>query len=297
MRPLTGNARGIALMVCAILLFSVMDLLAKAMSQHIPTVMAVWARYAGQTVVVTAIILPRLKTVLQTRYPGFQFLRSMFLLGATSSFFLALAHLGLAEAAAIMNLNPVLITLGAGLFLGEKLGIRRLAGIAVALVGALIIIRPGSAVFSPYALLPLVAAVCYSSYALVTRHVGRAEDAWTSLFYTAILGAVVLSAVVPFSWVTPDWQATLMMLAIGVFGGASQLLLIKALMQAEASLLAPFAYLSLLFASIWGFLFFGEVPDAATGLGALVIVGAGLYVWHRETRKDRKDGLPPQPRP
>jgi drug/metabolite transporter (DMT)-like permease len=291
---MTPTARGILLMVLAVLAFSLMDLIAKAMTQRIGVVPAVWARYAGQTAVVTVLVAPRLGAVLKTRYPGLQALRSLFLLGATCSFFLALLHLGLAEASAIMMLNPVLITLGAGLFLGEKIGVRRITGIAIAVTGALIVIRPGSAVFSVYALLPLLAAAFYSAYALTTRFVGRNEDAWTSLFYTALLGALVLTCIVPFFWVPPDGPAIALMLAIGVLGGIAQLLLIKSLIEAEASLLAPFAYLGIFFATAWGYLFFGDVPDAPTLVGALVIVAAGLYVWHRESHKDPADAPKPQ---
>ena len=279
---MTNETKGIALMIAAIFLFSCMDVMAKALSLRVDTVQAIWARYAGQTIIVAAIIAPRARTLLRAKYPKLQFLRSIFLLAATTCFFNALARLGLTEATAIMNLNPVLITLGAGLILGEKLGLRRIAGITLALIGALIIIRPGGDVFTPAALLPLFASLFYSAYALTTRFVGRDEDAWTSLFYTAIVGAIALSVIVPWHWTPPDGPALTMMVAIGFFGGASQLMLIRALILAEASLVAPFAYCGLIFATVWGFLLFDEVPDAPTLIGAIVIVGAGLYVWRRE---------------
>ncbi len=152
----------------------------------------------------TLFLLPRLGTVVRTRRPGLHFLRSLFLLMATTAFFFAISRMGLAEATAIIDVNPVLITLGAALFLGEKFGPRRALGIGAALIGALIIIRPGSAVFSPTALLPLIAAVCFASFAITTRFLGRNENIWTSLFYTALLGAIVLSVLVIPVWVRPD---------------------------------------------------------------------------------------------
>jgi drug/metabolite transporter (DMT)-like permease len=281
---LGDNARGILFMIGAIFLFTVMDSMAKAVSHRTDTVMALWARYAGQTAVVFLLVLPRLRTVLRTNYPGLQFLRSIFLLAATTCFFFGITLIGLAPATAILDLHPVLITLGAALILGERFGPRRAAGVAVSLIGALIIIRPGSAVFSPYAIFPLVAAIFFSGYALATRFVGRDEDAWTSLLYTALVGAVILSAVVPFFWVPPDPLSTALMLAMGFVGAAGQLCMIRALMSAEASLVAPFSYTGLIFALIWGMLFFGEFPDGPTYVGAALIVGAGLYVWYRESR-------------
>ena len=281
---LGGNAQGIVLMIATVFFFTMMDTAAKEIAHRTDTVMAIWARYAGQTVVVSLLVLPRLGTVLRTRYPGLQLLRSVFLLAATSCFFFGFVQIGLANATAIMSVNPVLITLGAAAFLGERFGPRRAFGVGAALVGALIIIRPGSGLFSTAALLPLGAAVMYSGYALTTRFVGRDEDAWTSLLYTAAFGALVLSLIVPFFWVRPDPVTAVLMLLLGCIGALGHYLLIRALMAAEASTIAPFSYFGLLFATLWGMAVFGEYPDLATYAGALVIVGAGIYVWHRETR-------------
>ena len=284
---LGGTAQGIVLMICTMFLFGVMDVMAKEVAHRTDTVMAIWARYAGQTVAVFLIVLPRLKSVLKTGYPGLQLLRSVFLLIATTCFFFGFVAIGLANAAAIMSVNPVLITLGAALILGERFGPRRAFGVLAALIGALIIIRPGSAVFSPAAILPFGAALAYSGYALTTRFVGRDEDAWTSLLYTAAFGAVILSLIVPFFWVRPDPVAGFLMIILGSVGALGHFCLIRALMAAEASAIAPFSYAGLLFAIFWGVAIFGEYPDLFTYLGALVIVGAGIYVWHRETRVAR----------
>lgn len=287
MKNLSPTTSGILLYMAAILTMSVMDLMAKRLSADLPVLQVVWARYTGQTVIVTLMLLPRLGSVLRTRYPGLQFLRSLVLLLATSSFFFGISRLGLAEATAIMDVNPVLITLGAAFFLGERFGPRRTLAIIAALIGALIVIRPGSAVFSPWALMPLAAAFFYAAFAIVTRFVGRDESIWTSLFYTALLGSVVLSIAVVPVWVTPSGTALLLMLVIGAVAAIGQFLLIKALMLAEASAVAPFSYVGLIFATLWGALFFGELPDLATWIGGAIIVTAGLYVWHRETHDQR----------
>ncbi len=284
---LGANAQGILLMIAAVFFFSAMDVIAKAIAHRTDTVMAIWARYAGQTAVVFVLVLPRVRRVLRTRYPWLQLMRSVFLLGATTCFFFGFVAIGLANAAAIMSVNPVLITLGAALFLGERFGLRRAVGVGAALAGALIVIRPGGQVFSAAALLPFGAAVLYSGYALTTRFVGRDEDAWTSLLYTAAFGAVAVSPVVPFFWVPPDAPTVAMMLGIGAIGALGHFCLIRALMAAEAGTIAPFSYVGLLFATFWGMAVFAEFPGRTTYLGALVIVGAGLYVWHRETRAAR----------
>ena len=283
MNKLSPNATAILLMIGAIFCFSVMDATAKALAPRIGTIPAVWARYAGQVLVVLILVAPRLKTVARTNYPLLQLARSVFLMFGTVFFFFSVANIGLTEATAIMNINPVIITLGAAVFLGEKIGLRRAMGIGAALIGALIIIRPGSDVFSPFAVLPLIAAFAYSAYNITTRFVGRNEDPWTSLLYTALFGAVIMTIAVPFFWQPLDLTSALLMVVIAGFGTLSQLLLIRALSIGEASMLAPFAYTGLIFATVWGVVFFDEYPDGMTILGAAVIVAAGVYVWYRET--------------
>jgi len=129
----------------------------------------------------------------------------------------------------------------------------------------------------------LAAALCYSAYALLTRRVGPDEDVWTSLFYTALVGTFLLSLAVPYAWVTPDGTAIALMALAALFGTIGQLFIIRSFSTGEAAMLAPYSYTGLIFAALWGALLFGEWPDIWTIAGALVIAGAGLYVWHRET--------------
>lgn len=276
--------RAILMMVLAILFFSLMDASVKALAPRVGVTTALWARYAGQMLLVLVLVAPRLRSVIRTNYPFTQFLRSVLMMCATGFFFTGISLIPLSEAAALMSINPVLVTLGAALFLGEALGPRRIAGVAVALAGALIIIRPGGDVFSVYSLLPLGAALSYTGYALLTRRIGPGEDVWTSLFYTGLVGTVILSLIVPSQWhEAPDAISVALICGIAGFGTVGQLCLIRAFSQGEAAMLAPYSYVGLIFSAFWGALLFSEFPDLWTIFGALVIVGAGLYVWHRET--------------
>ena len=275
-------------MIVAILLFTAMDAAAKGLIQRYPAPQVIWARFAGQFVIVMLVLNIRTGPLLRTRFPGLHIARSAFQFGATGLFFLSLAHIGLAEATALTDINPVLITLGAALFLGEKLGPRRLAGVAAALIGALIIIRPGAGVFSPWALLPLGAAICYTGNALITRHIGAQESAWTSMLYASLFGTLAASLALPFVWM-PILAADLAIFGlVGLLGTGAQLCIIRSFSMTEASIVAPFAYLGIVFATVWGALLYDQWPDRWTVIGALVIVTAGLYVWHRETRAARK---------
>ena len=272
----------ILLMIGAVFCFASMDATAKYLMKEIGPAQTIWARYTVQAVIVTVLILPKINVYGRTNYPKLQFLRSVALMMATTLFFFAFSRLGLAEASAIFNISPVLITLGAFLFLREQIGPRRLIGIIVSLLGALIIIRPGTGVFSIYALLPLGAAIFYSTYSLATRFVGTDESPWTSLFYSAIFGAICYSIYIAFYWNPMSNNAILLTIIIGLFGTAGHICLIRALTLGEASLVAPFIYTNLLFTTPWGFVLFGNLPDFWTIVGALIIVAAGIYVWARD---------------
>lgn len=271
-------------MLAAIFLFSTMDATAKMLMGRFDVLQVVWARYAGQMFIVAVLLLPRLPSLIRTKHLGLQLLRSAFLFAATYCFFTSLSFMEIASATAVMNIHPVLLTLGAALILRERLGPRRIIGIALALTGALIIIRPGADVMTWSSLLPLAAGFCYASYALTTRFLGRDEPILTSFLYTALIGTLAATCLVVPQWqpVAPtDWG---IFLVFGIIGAAGQFLLIRSLTIAEAGAVAPFGYSGVVFSSIWGLTLFSEVPDTATIVGALVIVGAGVYVWHREKR-------------
>lgn len=272
------------MMISAIFFFSLMDVAFKSLAPRLGVPMAVWARYTGQMICVLILVAPRLARVARTGYPVLQFTRSVLLLCATCFFVFGLTRVPLPMAAALMAINPVFISLGAALFLGEKLGPRRIAAIAIALCGAIVIIRPGGASFSLDAIFPLCAALSYSGYALLTRLTGAQEDVWTSLLYATLFGTALLTLGLPAYWVTPDLQEVSLLLPLVLFGTIGHLLLIRAFSEGEASMLAPFSYTGLVFAGLWGAAIFGEWPDGWTLLGALVITASGLYVWHRETR-------------
>ena len=282
-------------MLAAIFLFSLMDAVAKELAANYHPMQVVWARYTSQTVFAFVLLAPRLLVLLRTRHPGLQIVRSAFLFGATISFFTALSFLEIATATAIFEVAPLFISIAAFFVLREHVGPRRWIGVTIGLVGALIIIRPGSAVFTLPALLPMVAAACFAGYAISTRFLGRNESPWTSFLYTALFGTVVSIAIVPFVWTTPLLFHGLLMGAMGAIGGIGHICLIRAFTVTEASFLAPFSYVGLALNALWGFLFFAEVPDAATIAGAVVIVAAGVYVWYRETFSTRRS-QPADPR-
>jgi drug/metabolite transporter (DMT)-like permease len=196
-------------------------------------------------------------------------------------FFLGIIYLPLADATALIQLGPVMVTLGAVFVLGETIGHRRIVAIAVAFIGAMLIIRPGSSVMSPASAFPMLGAIGFTVYALATRFV-RSDGPWTALFLQGVFGTMFSSLLVPFFWqpiALPDAPAVAALVGFGILG---HLLMIRAFAAAPAGDIAPYGYAGLLFAVIFGLVLFGETPDGVTLLGAVVIVTAGIYVWYRE---------------
>ena len=279
--------KGIWLFCAAILLFSTMDIVAKDLMERHGSMQVVWARYASQFFWTVLVLSPRLLTLVKTNHLGLQLIRSACLFGGTFFFFTSIKFLALAEATAIFNISPLVITILSVVILKEVVGIRRWLGVLTGLAGALIIIQPGADLFTPASFLPVCAAICFAGYAISTRFLGSDEPHATSFFYTTLIGTIAASLFIPFVWETPNTRDMFAMSTFGIIGACGHILLIIALGYAQASVLAPFTYLGVLFGAFWGFVFFAEVPGLATWIGAIVIIGAGLYVWQREKSAKR----------
>jgi drug/metabolite transporter (DMT)-like permease len=293
--PAANPMLAIALMVGAGFIFSGMDALAKGLTQTYPVQQVIWARYSIHLVIVLAYLLAierrPLGGLLHSRRPMLQLGRSLAVVLSSAFFTLAIKFIPLADATAINFVTPLLVTALSVPLLREKVGIRRWTAVGIGFLSVLIIIRPGPGMAHWAVVLPLGSAVAFALYQIMTRQLA-AIDSWpTTLFYSAIVGVGLTSLVVPFGWVAPDWQGWLGFAGLGVLGGASHLLLIRAFTLATASTLAPFTYVQLIWAILWGVLLFANVPDLWTVLGALVIAGSGLYVLFRENHLRRAGRL------
>lgn len=276
--------RGILLMIAAIGTFVLMDTTAKYLSRWYPVPLIVWARYASNLLVLLAFLaasgqLGRLRSARL----GLQLARGLLLALATLLFFTSLSVLPLADANAIAFVMPLFVAALAVPMLGERLELARLVAILVGLAGALVIVRPGSELFTPYALLPLGMAVCNALYQILTRKLAGIEHPLTSLIWGALVGAVLLSALAPFVWVRPQALSHgALILVIGVLASIGHFLLIRAYEYASASLLAPYTYSALIWAMLMGWLVFGDFPDGVSLAGMAIIVLSGLYLAARQ---------------
>jgi drug/metabolite transporter (DMT)-like permease len=281
---LSEARQGIAWMLLSILVAAGMDAIAKYLSQFYPVLQIVWARYTFQAVVVVLALGPRLPILVRTQRLGTQLVRSALLLGATVTFVFGLQNMPLTEASTILFLAPLIVTALSVPLLRERVGPRRWAAVLAGFAGALIIIRPGGDVVNLWAVFPLATAFLYALYMVTTRQLSRTDSTLTTLVYTASVGALAMSVVVPFVWVPLDAQGWLLMVLLGVMGGANHFALIQAFRSASPVVVSPFEYSRLIWATLFGYALFGNLPDGWTVLGATVIVAAGLYIYRREAR-------------
>ena len=279
--------RGILLMVAAMSFFVLMDATANYLSQWYPVPGIVWARYCINLAMLLAWLAARGELQrIRTARPGIQLARGFLLASATTLYFTSLRVLPLADAAAIAFVLPLFVAALAVPMLGERLDGSRTIAIFVGLAGALVIVRPGTDLFTPYALLPIAMALCNALYQVLTRKIAGQEHPLTSLIWGAIVGAVLLSAAAPVYWVTPQvaWHWVLLGV-IGLLASVGHYLLIRAYDYASATLLAPYTYTAIVWAILLGFFLFGSLPDgwSVAGMGVFVISGMFLATRQRLT--------------
>jgi drug/metabolite transporter (DMT)-like permease len=284
----TRILRGILLITLACGFFVVMNTGAKTLSAHLPVVEIIWARSLVHLVFVFALFAPTSGgwRLFATRRPAVQVTRSLLLLASTSFFFTALSRVPLADATSISFTAPFVVAALAGRLLHERVGTGQWLTIAVGFLGALVIIRPGFGHTSPYALLVFGSAACYSLYQILTRYVAGVDRPETSVTYSALVGTVLLSAVVPFYWRAPVTVShALVLVSLGLLGGLGHYCVARALLWGPASILSPFHYTQLILAALAGYIVFGDVPSVWTWVGAAIIIGSGLHIVWRETSR------------
>ncbi|MBS1188634.1 MAG: hypothetical protein H6R10_426 [Rhodocyclaceae bacterium] len=276
-RPL----QGVFLAVNALFFFAALDAAAKYLTQTFSIPMLVWARYSVHCLLMVVFLAPRLgRRLVATRRPGRQLARAFLLLCCTSLGFGALSRMPLAETTATAFTTPLIVALLAGPWLHERLSPGQWLAVMAGFGGVLLIARPGGAVTVDGVTLALAAAACNAAYQILTRQLAPTENSIAMLFYTALVGSVVMTLLLPWYWAGPWPSATeaLLICALGVLGGSGHFLLIRAFRHAPASILSPCMYLQLVWAIILGAAVFAHWPDAFALLGGIVIVASGLYL-------------------
>jgi drug/metabolite transporter (DMT)-like permease len=284
----------------AVAVFSVLDSLSKYLTRFYPINLVVWARFTFHLLFVIVALGPRYGLALvRTARLGTQIMRGLLLATASGFFVSSLKYLPLAETSAISFLAPLLVTAMSVLFLKEKVEPARWIAVLCGFIGVLAIIRPGSSVFTWAVLLPMGCAVAYAAYQILTRRLAGLESPYTSIFYAGLVGSLLLSAMLPYSWVAPQSNLHIALLVInGMLGGFGHLILIKAFEHAPASRLAPFSYSQLIWVTVIGYVAFGDFPDAWSLVGIAILMASGIYTATHQRNSDRllngeQSNLPP----
>ncbi len=283
-RPQGGIITGILLMVAGVSLIPVSDAVTKSLTETYPVMQVIWLRYVAQSFIVAALLSALGRwSLARTSRPGLQALRGLFTLVSTIFFVSALTFLPLVQAIAITFANPLFVVAFSAPLLGERVGLHHWSAVCIGFVGILVIMRPDFD--TEWAtLLPLCSAVFGSLFQITTRALSATDHALTTFLYFNLFGVVLMSPVLVFAWVDPTLVDWLWFALAGLISGAASYLVIKAFDHADASVLAPFFYTQILAATVTGYLVFGDLPDSWTVAGLVIVVGAGLYVVHRERR-------------
>ena len=214
----------------------------------------------------------------KTNNPRLQITRSVLSIIESGCFVLSFRYLSLADAHSIASLTPVIVVALSAIILREKVNLKTWIAIFIGFIGVLIIMRPGLSIFDPKSMIPLAAAFFLSLYQIVTRKVSEYDSSETSLFYTSVVGIILMSFLVPFYWQPMQSFSYLLFLGVGIFFSLGIYFQIIALSFAKASVVQPFHYSLILWAIILGYIFYNDLPDLPTVIGAIIITLSGIYV-------------------
>ena len=276
--------KAITFNLLAWVMLPIMDGFAKYLSSDLPVLQITWARYFFTVAFTFPIMFFFYRNQLKwSDKPKLQIIRGLILLIANICFFYSISVISLAKALTLAFVAPLIVTAFSPMFLGEKVGFRRWSAVVIGFVGSLVVIRPGFVEINLASLAALGTGIMYGFYLIITRKLSTSDNPLLTLLLTGIVGAVIITCVMPFVWVKPTLNQWSMMAAIGIFACIGHLFLILSLKYADASKLAPFSYFEIITNIIIGYYFFSDFPDNWTFLGLFIIVLSGIYISRRES--------------
>ena len=273
-------------MLGGMFVFSAVDAQAKYLTDHLPSLQIVWARQIGLVLGVLILIAWHGRRILRTAFPVLQIGRGVAAALSATLFIIGLNFVALADAVSVTFVAPLVVTMLAAMLLGERVGLHRWTATVIGFLGTLIVIRPGFAAFHPGLLLPLMAAVLFAVRQVISRHIGSRDRTETTLAYTALTAFLMLSVVQPFIW-QPVGSLKLIMIitSMSLMAALGEFLVIRALEVGQAVFVSPLHYTIIIWASLYGYVIFGQFPDMWTWAGSFVIMASGLYIFHRERKR------------
>jgi drug/metabolite transporter (DMT)-like permease len=277
----TSIKAGILWMLATTLLFVCQDSTSRVLLASYPVSEVAFARFFVHTILATGFVAWRGPRLLLSRRPLLQMLRSSFLLSMTLFGMMALTIMPFLDYSAIIWVAPVLVTALSVALLGEKVGLGGWLSVLAGMAGVLVIVCQAGLNFSPLMVFPLLVALSNALYQITTRILRLSDPPLTTLFYSALVGAVFCAAFLPFVGIAPRPADLALMVLLGSLGAASHFCIIQAFSAAPANIVAPFGYTALLWATLFSVVIFAEIPTLPTMIGAGLIVAAGLSIFLR----------------
>jgi drug/metabolite transporter (DMT)-like permease len=262
--------------------FAIADTTSKYLSTSVPIIEIQWIRYMLFLGLAATLAAHTPARPLRPNNPKLQILRGLCVTGSSVLFVYGIREMTMAQATTISFLSPLLITVLSVPLLGEIVGIRRWGAVLAGMVGMLIVVRPGTNGFQPAALFGVASSSCWALALIITRRIASSDEPRTTILWSAMVGAIVLTVLLPFEARWPTWGQLGLCLMLGVLSSAGQWLVVLAHRLAPASLLAPISYTQLPWVTMGGYVVFDNLPDQWTMVGATIIIGSGLYTAHRE---------------
>ena len=286
--PRARTSAGIVLMCVGVACLCVNDALAKTLTAHYSPFQIQFLR--NLIALPFAILIAHRMggaAALRSHRPLAHLMRGGLWVGATFLFFTSITYMGLAEATALIFVAPLFITALSALLFREHVGWRRWLAVIVGFAGVLIAVRPGTSAFQTVSLLPVATAFVYALLMLSARWVDSRESVWTLLLYMTGTGALISLFIMPFIWTPVRFQDLWLFGAIAIFGTAGMTMMTQAFRLAPAVVVAPLDYSAIIWATLLGWMFWNEIPDALTFAGAAVIIASGVFIIWREHRTSR----------
>ncbi len=299
--------RGIFLIAGGMAIFSIQDIIIRLLSSAYPALEIMFIRGLVALLFIGAMVYADGGfATLRVRHPLINLVRGLLQVSSYTAYYMAMTAMPIAEVTAIFFVSPLIVTLFSALFLGESVGIRRWAGVFAGFVGVVVIVRPGSALIDPVAFLPLLASFTYATSVIITRRIGKTQTG-PSLALSAMLVFILVSGIgglvmgdgsfasdshpsLTFllrAWAVPGGWDLLLLGACGIIAAVGFYCLAQGYRVAPASVVAPFEFIAMPLAVMWGLMVWGEQPSFTTLLGIALIVCSGIYVLNREAVRNR----------
>ena len=289
----SNHTSAVSLVVIAFLALPAIDAIAKFISKDISAGQIAWTRFLIQTLIMLPFFLKTMHLE-KNRYLFPQALRGILIAATTVLIFAAVKLMPLAEVISIFFIEPLIVTLLSTIFLGERIGWRRLSATIIGFSGALIVVQPSYQIFGLSAILPFAAALCFAFYIILTRKLAHTINPTIMQFNSGLSGFLFMSIVLALGYLLefptlkvtmPSHDQWMLLLLLGLIATVGHFMIAFAIKYIEASALAPFQYLEIVAATFYGLWFFDDFPDALAWVGVFIIVSSGFYTLNREKQK------------